>query len=43
MSSHHSGAYQCEACDIDFSSKEEFEEHTKDQHSKVRLIFLENT
>jgi hypothetical protein len=33
MSSHHSGAYQCEACDIDFSSEQEFEEHRKKEHS----------
>ena len=33
MSSHHSGAYQCEACDLDFSSEKEFEEHRKKQHS----------
>ena len=33
MSSHHSGAYQCEACDLDFSSEKEFEEHKKKEHS----------
>jgi hypothetical protein len=43
MSSHHSGAYQCEVCDIDFSSKEEFEEHTKDQHSTESPTILEIT
>ncbi len=33
MSSHHSGAYQYEACDLDFSSEKEFEEHRKKEHS----------
>jgi hypothetical protein len=33
MSSHHSGAVQCEACNLDFSSKEEFEKHIKKEHS----------
>ncbi|MGI9011843.1 MAG: hypothetical protein ACR2F1_11745 [Nitrososphaeraceae archaeon] len=33
MSSHHSGAYQCEACNVDFSSEEEFEAHRKKEHS----------
>jgi len=33
MSSHHSGAYQCEACDVDFSSQEEFEQHRIKEHS----------
>ena len=33
MSSHHSGAYQCEACDLDFSSEKEFEEPRKKEHS----------
>jgi hypothetical protein len=30
MLSHHSGTYQCKACDLDFSSQEEFEEHSSD-------------
>ncbi|HEY6659382.1 MAG TPA: hypothetical protein VIZ62_12730 [Nitrososphaeraceae archaeon] len=33
MSSHHSGAYICESCDLDFSSKEEVEEHRLKEHS----------
>lgn len=33
MSSHHPGAYQCEACDVDFSSEEEFENHRNKEHS----------
>ncbi|HET7644577.1 MAG TPA: hypothetical protein VFK40_13810 [Nitrososphaeraceae archaeon] len=43
MSSHHSGAYQCEACDVDFISQEEFEEHMKDQHSTESPTNLDNT
>jgi hypothetical protein len=35
MSSHHSGAYICEACDLDFSSKEEVEAHRKKEHSST--------
>ncbi|HET7643939.1 MAG TPA: hypothetical protein VFK40_10560 [Nitrososphaeraceae archaeon] len=42
MSSHHSGAYQCEACDVDFSSQEEFEKHRKDQHSSDSPTNLES-
>ena len=37
MSSHDSGAYQCEACDVDFSSQEEFEEHRKKEHSSTSI------
>lgn len=37
MSSHHSGAYQCEACDLDFSSQEEFEKHKKTEHSSYSI------
>lgn len=33
MLSHHSGTYQYEACDLDFSSQEEFEEHRIIEHS----------
>ena len=32
MSSHHSDAFQCEACNVDFSSKEELEKHIKKEH-----------
>ena len=28
------GGYQCEACDMDFSSEQEFEEHRKKEHSR---------
>ena len=28
------GAYQCEACDMDFSSEQEFEEHRKKEYSR---------
>ena len=41
MSSHHSGAYQCEACNVDFSSQEEFEEHRKNQHNSDSPTNLE--
>ena len=32
MSSHFSKAYQCEACDLDFNSQNEFDEHRKKEH-----------
>jgi hypothetical protein len=37
MSSHHSGAFQCEACNVDFSSEEEFEKHRKKEHSSESI------
>jgi hypothetical protein len=37
MSSHHSGAFPCEACNVDFSSKEEFEKHIKKEHSSKSI------
>jgi uncharacterized C2H2 Zn-finger protein len=37
MSFTHSGAFKCEACNVNFSSKEEFEKHIKKEHSSESI------